>query len=152
MSSFLIKNKTEKTLEDKISKLSKKTQENIKAINKAFDMFCKEYYDGKTSENIFQELNVLKGKEHIHALREVIQSWIDWQYQNDSLTSSVQQYVSKIKKIMSHNGIRFHASDFDEPLEFMPKIKEELHELTIEEIQDIFKFASPKKLVSYLTS
>lgn len=32
----------------------------------------------------------------------------------------------------------------------MLKIKEELHELTVEEIQDILKFASPKKLGFYL--
>lgn len=89
--------------------MSKKTQENIKAANNALDRFCKEYYDGKTSEDIFEELNILKGKEHIHALREVMKSWIDWQYQNGSLTSSVQQYVSKIKKKMSHNEIRVHA-------------------------------------------
>ena len=141
MSSFLIKNKIEKTFEDKISKLSRKTQESIKAADRSFDRFCKEYYSGKTSEEIFEELNILKGKEHTNALREVMQSWIDWQYQNGNLTSSVQQYISKIKKIMSHNGIRFHASDFDEPLEFMPRIKEELHELTVEEIQNILKYA-----------
>ena len=124
MSSFLIKSKTEKTFEDKISRLSRKTQENIKAANRSFDRFCQAYYNEKTSEDIFEELNILKDKEHIHALREVLQSWIDWQYQNGSLTSSVQQYISKIKKMLSHNGIRFHASDFDEPLEFMPRIQE----------------------------
>jgi hypothetical protein len=42
----LIKNKTEKTFEDKISKLSRKTQESIKATNRSFDRFCKEYYCG----------------------------------------------------------------------------------------------------------
>jgi nucleosome binding factor SPN SPT16 subunit len=49
MSSFLIKNKTEKTFEEKISKLSRKTQKSIKAANKSFGRFCKEYYNGKTS-------------------------------------------------------------------------------------------------------
>jgi hypothetical protein len=76
MSSFLIKNKIEKTFEDKISKLSRKTQESIKAANRSFDRFCKEYYSGKTSEEIFEELNILKGKEHTRALREVMQSWM----------------------------------------------------------------------------
>jgi integrase len=150
MSSFLIKNKTEKTFEDKIAKLSRKTQDNIKASGKSFDKFCIENYDNRTSQDIFDELNTLKDKEKNQALREVLQNWIDWQYKNGSLTSGVQQYISKVKRIFSHNGIIFHTSDFEEPLEFMPKIKEELHELTVEEIQDIFKYISPKKKGFYL--
>lgn len=150
MSSFLIKNKTEKIFEEKISKRSRKTYESTKAANRSSNRFCKEYYNGKTTEEIFEELNILKGKEHTHALREVMQSWIDSQYQNGSLTSSVQQHISKIKKIISHNGIRFHASNFDEPLKIMPRIKEELYELTVEEIQNILKYASPKKIGYYL--
>lgn len=150
MSSFLIKNKTEKSFEDKISKLSRKTKDNINASRKSFDRFCSEYYDGRNSEDIFNELNVLKGEEQTEALREVLQSWIDWQYSNGSLTSGIQQYLSKIKRVFSHHGIRIHVSDFAEPLEFKPKIKEELHALTIEEIQNIFKFASPKKIGFYL--
>jgi len=55
MSSFLIKNKIEKTFEDKISKLSRKTQEGIKAANRSFGKFCKEYNSGKTSEEIFED-------------------------------------------------------------------------------------------------
>ena len=102
------------------------------------------------SEDIFKELNVLKGNEQANALHEVLQNWIDWQYSNGSLTSSVQQYISKIKRVFSHHGIRIHLSDFPEPLEFKPKIKEEQHELTIDEIQDIFRFASPKKIGFYL--
>jgi len=68
-----------KTFEDKISKLTRKTQESIKTANKSFDRFCKECHNGKTSEKIFEELNILKGKEHTRALREAMQSWIDWQ-------------------------------------------------------------------------
>lgn len=150
MSSFLIKNKIEKSFEEKIERLSRKTKENIHATNRSFERFCTDYYNGKSSQEIFDELNILKGAEHIQALREVLQSWIDWQYQNGSLTSSVQQYVSKIKKLLSHNGIRFHASDFGEPLEFKPRIREELHELTVEEIQNILKYANPKKVGFYI--
>jgi len=150
MSTFLIKEKTKKSFEDKISKLARKTQANIYASNRSFERFCPECYDGRSSEEIFNELKILKENDQTEALREVLQNWIDWQYNNGSLTSSIQQYLSKIKRIFSHNGIRIHLSDFDEPLEFKPKIKEELHELTVEEIQKIFKFANPKKMGFYL--
>jgi len=150
MSSFLIKEKTKKSFDDKISKLARKTQDNIHASKKSFERFCPECYDDRSSEEIFNELKILKEKDQTEALREVLQNWIDWQYGNGSLTSGIQQYLSKIKRIFSHNGIRIHLSDFDELLEFKPKIKEELHELTIEEIQKIFKFANPKKMGFYL--
>jgi len=150
MSSFLIKKKQKRSFEDKISKLAKKTQSNIYAAERSFDRFCLEFYDGRKSVEIFAELNILKNKEQPEAIREVLQSWIDWQYNNGSLTSSIQQYISKIKRVFSHHGIRIHLSDFDEPLEFKPKIKEELHDLTIEEIQDILKYANPKKIGFYL--
>ena len=150
MSTFLIKEKTKKSFDDKISKLARKTQDNIHASMKSFERFCPECYDGRSSEEIFNELKILKEKNQTEALREVLQNWIDWQYGNGSLTSGIQQYLSKIKRIFSHNGIRIHLSDFDEPLEFKPRIKEELHELTIEEIQKIFKFANPKKMGFYL--
>ncbi|MCH9042069.1 MAG: site-specific integrase [Thaumarchaeota archaeon] len=150
MSSFLIKQKTKKSFEDKIRKLAQKTKANIYASENSFKRFCLEFYDGRNSKEIFSELNILKGEEQVDALREVLQNWIDWQYSNGSLTSGVQQYLSKIKRVFSHNGVKIHLSDFDEPLEFKPKVKEELHELTVEEIQNIFKFANPKKMGFYL--
>ncbi|KER05894.1 integrase family protein [Marine Group I thaumarchaeote SCGC AAA799-E16] len=150
MSSFLIKNKSEKSFESKISKLARKTQESIRASNKSFARFCLEYYDQRTSQDIFDEINTLKDKEKNQAIREVLQNWIDWQYEKGSLTSGVRQYVSKIKRLFSHNGILIHESDFEEKLEYKPTIKEELHELTLEEIQNILKFANPKKIGFYL--
>lgn len=55
MSSFLIKNKSEKSFEEKISKLARKTQESIKASNKSFEKFCMDNYDERTSQDIFDE-------------------------------------------------------------------------------------------------
>ena len=46
MSSFLIKEKTKKSFDDKISKLARKTQDNIHASMKSFERFCPECYDG----------------------------------------------------------------------------------------------------------
>ena len=76
----------------------------------------------------------MKGEDQTQAIRDVLQLWIDWQYQNDSLTTSVKQYISKIKRVFHHAGIKYHVKDFDDQLEYKPRIKEELHELTLEEI------------------
>jgi len=142
--------KQTKTFEEKISKLSKKTRDNINASRHSFEKFCIEYYDGRKADEIFEELRLHKGNDQIEALRDVLQNWIDWQYQNGNLTTSIQQYISKIKRVFSHYGLRIHPEDFSEPLEFKPKIKEELHQLTVKEIQSILKHASPKKIGFYL--
>ncbi len=65
MSLFLIKNKTEKAFGDKIVKLSRKTQDSIKASGKLFGEFCLENYDGRNSQDIFNELNTLKDKKRL---------------------------------------------------------------------------------------
>jgi len=139
-----------KTFEEKVSKLSKKTRDNINASRHSFEKFCTEYYDGRKAEQIFEELLLHKENERVEALRDVLQNWIDWQYENGSLTTSIQQYLSKIKRVFSHHGVRIHLEDFEEPLEFKPKIKEELHQLTVEEIQAILKHCNPKKTGYYI--
>ena len=150
MSSFLIKNRKKKTFEDKIEKYAKKTQESIWASISNFERFCLDFYEGRKSQDIFDEINVLQNDEKNHAVRDVIQNWIDWQYKNGSLTTGVRQYVSKIRKLFAHNGIIVDENSFEEKLEYKPTIKEELHELTLEEVQKILKFANPKKLGFYL--
>ena len=69
MNSFLLKNKENKTFEEKIRKLSRKTQENIRAANNSFGKFCNEYYDDRTSEQIFEEMS-LKENEQMEATNE----------------------------------------------------------------------------------
>ena len=150
LESFLKIKQQTKTFEEKVSKLSKRTRDNINASRHSFEKFCREYYDGRKADEIFEELCLHKGSDQVEALRDVLQNWIDWQYENGSLTSSIQQYLSKIKRVFSHHGIRIHPEDFSEPLEFMPKIKEELHQLTVKEIQAILKQSSPKKIGFYI--
>ena len=98
-----------KTFEEKVSKLSKRTRDNINASRHSFEKFCREYYDGRKADEIFEELCLHKGSDQVEALRNVLQNWIDWQYENGSLTSGIQQYLSKIKRVFSHHGIRIHT-------------------------------------------
>jgi len=150
MTSFLVEKKNQKSFEEKVIKLSIRTRQNIEASKNSFDRFCQSYYDGRTIDDIFRELGTLKGREQTEAIRDTLQNWIDWQYQNGSLTSSVKQYVSKIARVFSHNNLKIHLTDFDEPLEYMPTVKEELHELTLDEIQKIFAVALPRRTGFYL--
>ncbi|MCE9653251.1 MAG: tyrosine-type recombinase/integrase [Nitrosarchaeum sp.] len=150
MTSFLVEKKNQKSFAEKTEKLSIKTRQNIEASKNSLDRFCQDYYDGRTLDDIFRELQTLKGDKQTQAVREVLQSWIDWQYSDGSLTNSVKQYVSKIKRVFLHNNIKIHIEDFDEPLEYKPVTKEELHELTLEEIQKIFSVALPRRTGFYL--
>ena len=150
MTSFLIEKQNQKTFEDKISKLSIKTRQNILASINSFSRFCEEYYDGRSPDNIFKEVKSTKTNEQPQAIKNILQNWIDWMYNDDMLTTSVKQYISKIKRFFYHNGLKFHIDDFDEPLEYKPRIKEELHELILDEIQKIFAVALPRKAGFYL--
>jgi len=123
---------------------------SIYAAKDSFEKFCPQCYDGRKSNEIFKELRTLKDEEQTEGIRDVLQNWIDWQYENGNLTSSIRQYTSKIKRVFSHENIRIHTSDFEEELEYKPKIKEELHALSVEEIQNILKYANPKKVGFYL--
>jgi len=150
MTSFLLEKENTVTFDEKISKYSKNMQHSIYATKKLFDKFIIEQYDGRKSDEIFKELNSLNDKDQTKAVRKILQNWINWQYKRHRLTSSIRQNVSKIKRVFSHEGIIIRTSDFDEKLEYTKSIKEELHALTIEEVQDILKYANPKKVGFYL--
>ena len=149
MASFLDERESKKTFEDRLRKLSTKTKQSIISTNNSFDSFCKSYYRKQTTE-ILAELKLFKGEDLIEKTRNVLQNWIDWQYDNNNLSSTIKHRVSGIKRLLRHNGIKVHFEDFDEPLEYKPDVSEELHELTREEIQRIFTVAKPQKIGYYL--
>ena len=143
VASFLDTREKQKTFEDTIKRLSKNTQNGIQTTNKNFEDFCKEYYE-KATEQVLEELKLFKGDELDQKTRSVIQNWINWQYEKGILTSTIKQRVSIIKRLLRFSRVKVHFEDFEEPLEFSAKIKEELYELTLQDIQTIFKLAKPK--------
>ena len=150
MSSFLIESKQKKTLEDKISTRSLRTQEIFKTAQKSFETFCNEYYEGRTSDDLFDELSKIPKNEQNDVVFDIFQNWIDWNYQKNILTSTLKVYFSKLKVIFHHKGFRIHPQDIRDNLVWKKKIREELHALQIEEIQKIFSVAKPQKLGFYL--
>jgi len=85
MTLFLVEKNTKKSFDEKIAKLAVKTQQNINAARNSFTGFFTGYYDGRSDNDIFAELKTLKRNEQTQAIKDVLQSWIDWQYQNDYL-------------------------------------------------------------------
>lgn len=150
MSSFLLKNKQEKTFEEKIANRSKRTREIFETVQKSFNQFCKEYYDGRTSNDIFNELHFLDDKERLDAILDILQNWIDWNYKKNVLTSTLKLYFSKLKVIFHYEGFKIHSQDIKDDLVWQKKIREELHALQMSEIRRILSVAKPKKRAFYL--
>lgn len=147
--SYILETRKNKSFDEKISKLSTKHQQSIKTTIKSFTRFCKECYQ-KDLDVVISDIKKLDENIKLQAIYTVFQDWIDWQYDNGSLTSTVKQYVSKIRKYLIHCEVRYHIEDFDDQLEYKPRIKEELHELTLDEIQKIFSVTTPRKRGFYL--
>ena len=77
MTSFLIEKQNQKTFDEKISKLSIKTCQNIRASINSFSRFCEEYYEGRLPGNIFKEVKTLKLEGQSQAIRNILQTIID---------------------------------------------------------------------------
>jgi len=150
MSSFLLKKKSQKTLEEKIAKKSPRTQEEYRLVIKQFQKFCWEFYDGRTDKEIFDELSILKESEQNSAIYDVLQNWIDWNYGHNVLTSTLKQYFSILKQYFHYCGFRLHPQDIKDNIEFKKRIKEELYALQIEDIQKIFTVVKPRMRGFYL--
>ena len=151
MSSFLLSKKQDKTFEEKISNRSKRTREIFATVQKSFDQFCMGCYDGRTSREIFEELTVLEKKERTDALFDILQNWIDWNYDKHVLTSTLKVYFSKLKVIFHYEGFKIHPQDIKDNLVWKKKIREELHALQMSEIRQILSIAKYNKKVFYLT-
>jgi len=141
--SYVLKTEKKKSFDEKIQHLSKGTQKVIKATNNSFSRFCEEIYK-KSSITVLQDIKNLE-ENQLETVRTILQEWIGWQNDNGSLTSGIKHYISNIRRYFLHYGIKYHVEDFDEELKFKPRIKEELHALTLEEAQNIVNGARKKK-------
>jgi integrase len=150
MSSFLLKKIKDKTFEEKISNRSKRTREIFVTVQKSFNQFCIESYEDRPSKEIFEELHQLKQQEQTDALFDILQGWIDWNYDRNVLTSTLKMYFSKLKTIFHYEGFKIHPQDIKDNLIWKKKIREELHALQMNEIRQILSAAKYKKRAFYL--
>ena len=151
MSSFLLKKIQHKTFEEKIAHRSKRTREIFATVQKSFNQFCMKQYENRTSTEIFTELHTLQGKEQLDAIFDIIQSWIDWNYDKNLLTSALKIYFSKLKVLFHYEGFKIHPQDIKDNLIWKKKIHEELHALQMDEIRLILSVAKPRKRAFYLS-
>lgn len=149
MSSFLLNKKRLKTWDEKLANKSKSTKNGYASVIRSLDKFCSESYDGRVKDEIFDELSVLKGDEKIIATVDLIQNWINWHYSHGVKTSVVKLYLAWVGKYFDYKEIPITKKIKDE-LDFKPDLKDEPFAMEIQHIQNIFKFASPKKIGFYL--
>lgn len=149
MASFLDKPLEKKSLDDRIRKLSPSARKGVNNALKSFDRFCITEYN-RAAQEVFDELKLFKGEELQDKARDVLQGWIDWQYDQGKMTSGIKLRMSQLQTILRHHKLKIHFEDFDDPLHYTKQIKEELHALTREEIQTIFKVAKGEKISFYL--
>ena len=150
MKSFLLKEKSKKTFDEKLQTLGDRTQRQYKKTVVRFEKFCNDFYNGRDSAEIFAELNFLKGQEKFEAIYDVLQNWTNWNYVNKVKTSSVKGYNSHLRKVFYHYGIKLDLQDMKENLDYKKDAKEEPYALQLKDIQHIFRYANPKKLAYYL--
>lgn len=150
MSSFLLKKKQQKTFEQKIANRSPRTREIFQIVQKSFNQFCQEYYEERTSKELFEELHILDDKERLDAILDIIQNWIDWNYKKDVLTSTLKLYFSKLRVIFHYQGFKIHPQDIKDNLIWKKRIREELHALQMNEIRQILAVAKTQKRAFYL--
>jgi len=149
MSSFLLKKKRLKTWDEKLANKSNRTKNGYASVIRSFDKFCSEFYDTRTKDEIFDELSTLNGDEKTIATADLIQNWINWHYSRNVKTSVVKLYLAWMGKYFDYKGIPITQKIKDE-LDFKRDLKDEPFAMEIKHIQNIFKFASPKKIGFYL--
>jgi len=126
----------------------KGTQKTYKDTITNFDKFCKANYDGRDADTVFSEMVLIKD-DGMDKIYDVLQGWINYNFNNGIAPSSISMWFSYLKKYIRHLGIKLTSDDISDNLEFPKKQEEELHPLQLEEIRSIIEVAHPKKRPLY---
>ncbi len=128
------------TFMDKMALRDPKTLSGyVQALNN-FENYCMERH-GKA--DIIPDLTQKNQQDQL----ELLQNWINW---NDRLAPrSIKNYFSRVKVYIHYRGIKFYPLDLKE-LVFKRKISEELHALSIKEINTVFKVLRYKHKVQFM--
>ena len=133
MTSFLTKTKSNESYEQRISTEPASTQICKKYAISNFEQFVSETYDGRTVEEIIDELFVAKtdnGQEFEDILYDVLQAWINWNELRDISPSTIKVAFSNLRKYLFYRKIRTNEQDIREYLRFPKTPKEEKHPLS----------------------
>ena len=137
-----------KSFDEKMTVRPRGTQKIYKNVISNFDKFSKENYDGRDAETVFSEMVLIKD-DGIDKIYDVLQGWINFNFNNGIAPSVISMWFSYLKKYLRHLGIKITLDDIKENLEFPKKQEEELYPLQLEEIKTIIEVAKPRKKALY---
>jgi len=123
-----------------------------KAMLNYFEKYCKESYDGRTIEEIIEELHSIQNKpEYKKHLFSLMKEYI--KYLNSNLKPvTVRAYFKHFKRYLKSAGFEFRAEDLkDNEVKLGKVIDGEHHTLVIEELQKLFQSIPNKHLALYHT-
>jgi integrase len=141
MTSFLTRERTNESFEQRISTEPSGTQLCKKYAVKIFGDFVVERYPGKTIADIVDELNLIKSTQnqqtYEEALYGILQDWINWNENRGLGNYTIRISFSNLRKFLFHLGIKTNEQDIKEYLRFGKRVKEERHPLSDKEYRDI---------------
>jgi len=137
MSSFLSKQRTNGDYLEKISNEPTGTQRNKLGSIRNFERFVVTNYDGRTVEEVLEELSILKDMERERALYDMLQDWINWNHREGKNNSTIRTTFSYLRQYLYYKGVKTNPQDIKENLKFGKKLENERHPLSHQEYRDI---------------
>lgn len=122
-----------RTKETYRNKISTKKAGTILGIFKSIDNFENYCMEKHGKANIIQDLK----EADQETMYDVLQDWVNWN--EPRAASTVRIHFSNVKKYLHYMGIKLFKEDIDNEIDFKSSINEELHGLSITDIQTLFK-------------
>jgi len=137
-----------RTVETFLERNSTRPENTQYAIRKAlnnFEKFCKARFDGRSLNEIVDELALSKEE----AIFDTLQEWINW---NDGklYPTSLGTYFAYLKSFLYYKGIKLTSLDIKQNLVFPKHPEEELYPLSEDDIKKILEVTSYKRRGMYL--
>lgn len=147
---YLNKERTKESYFEKISVQAKGTQRNARFAHKRFEEFV-ELEFGRSSEDVIQELLVLKDARRESALFDLLQDYVNYMHSVAIAPNTIHNYFSMLKGYLTYRGLKIHQEEVKQNIKFPKTMHEEKHGLTLDEVKKILDHASPKRKALYLT-
>ena len=147
----LDRERTKESYLENISVQAKGTQRNTRFALKKFEDFVESKFDGRSSEDIIQELLALKDTKRDSALFDLLQDYVNYTHSVGVMPNTIHNYFSVLKGYLTYRGLKIHQEEVKQNIKFPKIIHEEKHGLTIDEVKNILDHASPKRKALYLT-
>jgi len=142
MLTFLTKEKTKQTFEDRLAKKAPGTRDLYKIALRNFEKFCDDHYN-RSMDEVISEFSVVDEQ----TVCDTLQDWIDWNVSQKKGSSTIRMWFSCL-----HNYLRYRRVKIDikENIDFPKKIEEELYPLQLEDIHKLLSVAKYDKKCLYL--